>query len=226
MQNGVPFALCRFGGLRCVSEVLRVRWIDIHWLENRMTVWSPKAEHHSNRESRIIPLWYELRKYLSEWQEYAPVGSEFVIHNIRTSSSYLRKIIMQSIERAGMKPWLKIFQNLRSSRQTEFSYAHPAKAVCEWMGNSIDVANEHYLRVTDHHFDNALQFRVLKEGPNLGPESEITGQNRGESVKCEKSANSNHKLIEPSIQANSETQRVKKERSGNRLLSSSSPARI
>jgi integrase len=57
-------ALCRYGGLRCPSEVLSLKWEHIHWAEGRMTVPSPKTEHHDGGESREVPLFPELRPFL------------------------------------------------------------------------------------------------------------------------------------------------------------------
>jgi len=42
------FALSRYGGLRCPSEHLALRWGDIDWERGRMVVTSPKTEHHPN----------------------------------------------------------------------------------------------------------------------------------------------------------------------------------
>ncbi|HBR19874.1 MAG: hypothetical protein A2Y13_04095 [Planctomycetes bacterium GWC2_45_44] len=55
-----------------------------------------------------------------------------------------------------MKPWPKLFQNLRSSRETELTQKFPLPVVCAWMGNSQLVAAKHYLQVTDKHFTKAV----------------------------------------------------------------------
>ncbi len=59
-------ALSRFGGLRCPSEVLSLRWQDIDWDDGRIVVTSPKTEHHADKASRTIPLFPELRPILAE----------------------------------------------------------------------------------------------------------------------------------------------------------------
>jgi len=43
-------ALARIGGLRCPSELQRLRWSDVDWEQNRFTVHSPKTEreHSTN----------------------------------------------------------------------------------------------------------------------------------------------------------------------------------
>ncbi len=47
----VIVALSRFGGLRCPSEVLSLRWQDIDWDAGRIVVQSPKTEHHPGKAS-------------------------------------------------------------------------------------------------------------------------------------------------------------------------------
>ena len=58
------FALSRYGGLRCPSEHLGLRWGDIDWERGRMRVRSPKTEHHVGGESRLVPLFPELLPHL------------------------------------------------------------------------------------------------------------------------------------------------------------------
>ena len=57
--------------------------------------------------------------------------------------------------RAGLRPWTKLFQNLRSTRETELCDRFPEHVVCKWIGNSRAVAAEHYLQLTDEHFARA-----------------------------------------------------------------------
>ena len=51
----------------------------------------------------------------------------------------------------------KLFQNLRSTRQTELEETFPSHVVCSWTGNSEKIAKAHYLQVTDEHFERAVQ---------------------------------------------------------------------
>lgn len=55
------FALSRFGGVRCPSETLRITWGDVDLDAGRMTVASPKTEHHEGHASRSVPIFPELR---------------------------------------------------------------------------------------------------------------------------------------------------------------------
>lgn len=61
------------------------------------------------------------------------------------------------IKRAGLIPWPKTFQNLRSSRQTELAETFPIQCVCAWIGNSTEIARKHYLQVTDAHWEKATK---------------------------------------------------------------------
>ena len=61
------------------------------------------------------------------------------------------------IKRAGVKPWPKLFHNLRASRQTELAERYPIHVVCAWLGNSAAIAKEHYLQVTEMHYEEAAQ---------------------------------------------------------------------
>lgn len=54
-----------------------------------------------------------------------------------------------------MKPWPKLWHNLRSSRQTELEAVHPTHVVCAWLGNSPAVARAHYLQVRESDFEMA-----------------------------------------------------------------------
>ena len=49
------FALARFGGLRCPSEILELKWTDIDWAEEEMIVRSEKTEHHTGQGSKDRP---------------------------------------------------------------------------------------------------------------------------------------------------------------------------
>ena len=44
-------ALCRFGGLRCPSEVLTLKWADVDWENGRFRIHSPKTEHRPGKRA-------------------------------------------------------------------------------------------------------------------------------------------------------------------------------
>jgi len=151
------FALSRYGGLRCPSEHLVLQWGDVDWAGNKVTIRSPKTEHHEGGESRVVPLFPELRPYLEESFDLAKPGTKYAITRYRDSNANLRSQLVKIIRRAGLTPWPKLFHNLRASRQTELAEDYPAHVVCCWIGNSRIVAEKHYLQVTDDHFQKAAQ---------------------------------------------------------------------
>ncbi len=154
------FALCRFGGLRCPSEVLRLKWADIDWARDRFTVHATKTEHHADGGVRKVPIFPELAPYLTECFEAAEPGSEYVVTRCRDASVNLRTQLNRIIKRAGLTPWPKLFQNLRSTRETELVQEFPIHVVCRWIGNSTQIANKHYLQVTEGHFAEASRKAV------------------------------------------------------------------
>ena len=127
---------------------------------------SPKTEHHPDGAFRVIPLFPELRPYLEEAWEQAEPGAVYCISRWRHAAQKaaagwancnLRTQFQKIIRRAGIEPWPKPWQNLRSSRETELAEDFPVHVACVWIGNSKPVALEHYLQVTDDHFQQATQ---------------------------------------------------------------------
>jgi integrase len=180
LQWKLIFALCRFGGLRCPSELMLLRWGDIDWENGRVRIHSPKTEHHDGGESRIIPLFEELRPLLLEALEQAPEGSEHIIWQYRMENGNLRTGLERIIWHAGLKPWPKLFNNLRSSRETELAETFPLHVVCAWIGNSKAVAAEHYLQVTSEHFQRALGSKCAKAAHSEGQAAQKAAQRSSE----------------------------------------------
>jgi hypothetical protein len=134
-----------------------MRWGDIDWDKSRIIVRSPKTEHHEGKETRTIPIFPEIRTYLERAWDEAPEGAVYVIGRYRNSNANLRTQLKRIIAAAGRKAWPKLFQNLRSTRETELAEDWPIHVVCAWIGNSEAVARNHYLQVTDEHYEKAAQ---------------------------------------------------------------------
>ena len=156
------FALSRYGGLRCPSEHLALRWGDVDWENKRFTVRSPKTEHNPGGESRVVPMFPELRPHFESAFDEAEPGTEYVITRYRNKNSNLRTQLLRIIAQAGLTPWAKLFQNLRSTRETELTETFPLHVVVKWLGNSQQVASKHYLQVTNEHFEQAA--KPLQQG--------------------------------------------------------------
>ncbi|WP_391580980.1 tyrosine-type recombinase/integrase [Bythopirellula polymerisocia] len=160
------FALSRFGGLRCPSEHLALKWGDINWAEGRIAVRSPKTEHHAGHESRVIPMFAELEPYFEKAWEQAQdaidpkqvrLSEQPVIRRYRENNVNLRTQLLRILKKAGLNPWPKLFQNLRATRATELAAEYPAHVAAAWLGHSTLVAQKHYWQVTDADFEKAAE---------------------------------------------------------------------
>lgn len=161
LESKLVFAMARWGGVRIKSEISGLTFADIHWHEDqaqqRITIRSPKTEHHDGGDSRQLPLWPELESLLRESLEQAEPGQVYVLPGVRDkSAAALRKPIIRAAGRAGVKQWPRLFHNLRSSRQTELAQIAPLPEVCRWMGNSLRVAEQSYLQSTTETWSAAV----------------------------------------------------------------------
>jgi integrase len=156
-------ALARYGGLRTPSETFSLTWNDIDWERGRIRVPSPKTACHAGRESRMLPLFPELRPHLESVFDEAEPGTTYVITKHRIASANLRTTLERICTRAGVLLWERAFQNMRASRETELTQDNPLHVVTAWIGNSALIAARHYLQVTDADFDRAVQ-RGAKSG--------------------------------------------------------------
>jgi len=198
-------ALARYGGLRSPSEVLSLRWQDVDWASGRIVVQSPKTEHHPGKATRTIPLFPELREHLETSFELAPEGDVYVVDERMRASAQgkagwrncnLRTTFTKIVARAGLTAWPRLFHNLRSSRQTELAEAFPSHVVCEWLGNSEDIARKHYYQVTDDHFAQATD-EPTKSGAESGARVAQNPAQQAYAAKCDESHESTQLVDQP-----------------------------
>ena len=128
------FAMARYGGIRMPSELVKLRWQDILWSENKIIIHSPKTAHQG-KPTRIIPLFPELKPLLEQAYDAAPEGSVNVIKHCQGTKNY-RKGLKEIILKAGLLPWPKLFNNLRSTRETELAKTYSLQAATAWIGNT------------------------------------------------------------------------------------------
>ena len=147
------FAMARYGGIRMPSELVKLRWQDILWSENKIIIHSPKTAHQG-KPNRIIPLFPELKPLLEQAYDAAPEGSVNVIKHCQGTKNY-RKGLKEIILKAGLLPWPKLFNNLRSTRETELAKNYSLQAATAWIGNTPKIALGHYLQVTEQEWQNA-----------------------------------------------------------------------
>jgi integrase len=153
-------ALARYGGLRVPSELQRLRWSDIDWAGNRFVVHVSKKEHLDGQQTRVVPIFPEIRPYLEEAFHLAALGSVYVVPLARQPGVNLRTPFERLLAKAGVKQWPRLFQNLRASRETELASMYPMHLVTSWIGNTKEVAMDHYLMATDEDFLRASRIPV------------------------------------------------------------------
>ena len=146
-------------------ETLSLRWEDIDWEMNRMSIPEPKVEHHEGRGVRSCPIFPELRSILDEAFEIFGDKSEYVVAApqyraaantaMGWKNSNLRTEMTRLLRRAGVSGWPRLFHSMRASRQTELQREFPLHVVCSWLGNSPRIAQQSYLLVTEDDFARA-----------------------------------------------------------------------
>ncbi len=177
------FALARYGGLRVPSEVAELKWSDVKWSESRFVVHARKVEHHEGHETRVVPIFEELRPYLEEAFEAAPEGSVHVLSIARPGieARNLRTQALRIVESAGVEAWPRLFNNLRASRADELERTFPSHVVDKWIGNSAKIRRDHYLLTLESDFARAAGYpaqnpaQSASGGGLLGPSRRESG---------------------------------------------------
>ena len=170
-QRALVYALARFGGFRIPSELVKLRWADLDFSTGKMLVHSPKTEHHEDCATRYVPIFPELVPYFNAMRAVADEDEERVVPRFGWKSKNLRTQLFKTLERLNIEPWPKLFQNLRSSRETELAKQFPLHLVCAWIGNSPDVARDHYLQILDEDFLAAAGLTTKTDTEKTGAKS-------------------------------------------------------
>ena len=163
------FALARYGGMRTPSEPSCLKWSDIDWDKNTIVVTAPKTERYGDGR-RVMPLFPELLPYLQQARKDAEKDAEYVLPKLRREGYNPATHMTRIVKKACKSSWPKIFQNCRSTRQTELSQKFPSHVVVSWLGNSTKIAEKYYLQVTEDHFQQALLPEVKPEADSMNQE--------------------------------------------------------
>jgi integrase len=148
-----------------------LHWSAVNWTESRLTVASPKTEQHEDHESRIIPIFTEIRPYLDELWDQAPAGAELMFPNHQVSGAALRKKLEKLCRSLGIPLWRKPFNNMRATRDTELRDSYPAHVCVAWLGHSEEIARKHYLQIAKEHWDTAIRVSPHSEGCDVKPDA-------------------------------------------------------
>jgi integrase len=145
--------LARYLGLRIPSEIRTLRWIDVNWSNTTVTIRAPKTKKHKGGGVRVCPVFPEVQAALREAWEAAEEGAEFIFPTLRTMTTF--HWFPRAITRAGITPWEKPFNNLRSTRATELADVFPSHVCAAWLGHTAAIADANYRQVTPEHIARA-----------------------------------------------------------------------
>jgi integrase len=149
--------LARIAAFRIPSEAQGLKWEHISFEQKRLfVVNSSKTEHHKNRNLRVVPLFPEVEKELLKLHCEATPGEEYVFPDLRADSN-LRTTLEKIILRAGVTPWPKLWQNLRSSAATDLARSVPSHIAASICGHTEEVAKEHYWKVGEGDLDQTME---------------------------------------------------------------------
>jgi integrase len=151
--------LSRYGGLRTPSETLSLRWEDIDWELNRLSIPEPKVEHHEGRGIRSCPIFPELRPILDEAFDIFGDKSEYVVAApqyraaantaMGWKNSNLRTEMTRLLRRAGVSGWPRLFRVSRGGG---------------WYGGAASCRSAYRFRFIpsdrDSDYDDCYGFRV------------------------------------------------------------------
>ncbi|PQO37586.1 site-specific integrase [Bremerella cremea] len=155
------FSLYRWGGLR-FNEALLLTWDDVVADQRVMMVPDEKGATHG-RPVRKVPLFDEIEPYLLEvWEDLSsktPGNTPIFVELLKGANpnQYLRNYFIRYLERAGITPWPRIFQNLRSTRATELSRIYASHVVRAILGHTEEVAQTNYLQPLEEDYDAIRQ---------------------------------------------------------------------
>jgi len=169
------FGLARWGGLRCPSEVVALKWSDVDWERSRFTVHSPKTARHIGHEQRTVPMFPELRPLFQDAFDNAEPGAIYCVNRYKDGKEVnLRTMFDRYLERSKIPVWDKPFQNCRSTRESELFKLTGGniKAVTSWMGNSPEIALKHYAQLQEADLRQAAEQSIVgtAEEKVSGPE--------------------------------------------------------
>ena len=165
----VIIALARIGALR-PCEILPLRWADVKWETHRLLVKSTKTERYEGKESREVPLFPELRVELERlFQDTSSEGKELVINRYRPGQN-LGTTFSDIVQKAGLEPIPRPFDNMRASRSTEVYAEHGAFLESKWIGHSSKIAKNCYLQIRESDIERAAGLGALVQ--NFAPEAQ------------------------------------------------------
>ncbi|MDR0337402.1 MAG: phage integrase SAM-like domain-containing protein [Planctomycetaceae bacterium] len=137
-RDRLIIVLARFAGLRVPSEIASLRFCDF---ANDVI----RVHEETKTGSRDVPLFKEVRQI---FERLTGEPSELVFPGTYSSEWYPWCMLSDTIARAGLKRWQKLFVNMRSSCITDLDdLGYNEKTLDAIFGNSAEVRKIHYLQL-------------------------------------------------------------------------------
>lgn len=178
--------LAYYAGLRVPSEIFSLEWADVDRRGGTFKVATPKTMGHGRAQKRL-PIFPELAE-LFDAVEPAARGNAFVVAKHRLSGGNLSTQVRRFIKAAGLKPWPKLFNNLRASRRNDLARMGrwPEATLSEWFGHDAATANAYYMMTTEDDYKRAAATPTEAQGHAQGrggekSKNEARGRSAGES---------------------------------------------
>ena len=131
--------LCYWAGLRR-NEAMRLKPEHVDFDNNKIYVLPKAGKVTTKQKRRVVRLEVQLKEYLQE---------------LTTYNELKESLLCKLMKGKGFK-----LQQLRQTRDTIWHDNYPPHVASSWLGHSERVAREHYLSVSDHHYDHI----ALKKG--------------------------------------------------------------
>jgi integrase len=159
-------------------------WRDVDFEHSRFIVRASKTEHHADGGIRVVPMFPELAEHFAAVFAEAEEGATHVISKCRNPAANLRTQLNRYIVAAGLVPWPKPWQNMRSTRATELADLYPSHVCAAWLGHTEAIADEFYRQVTDEHFQraSAAQNPAQQASESAGMERKPDGAKGGKEL--------------------------------------------
>ncbi len=160
--------LARFGGLRCPSEVLPLRWDAVNWDQAVMRVASPKTARYPDGQTRVLPLFPEMHDVLAALWETASMGEALMFPHHQVTGARLTNKLRRACWASGQPLWVRPWQNMRASLETELLNSKPIHVVANWFGHSPAIALKHYAQIVKEQVAKAANVKLGKSVLRFG----------------------------------------------------------
>jgi hypothetical protein len=107
------------------------------------------------------------------------------------------------LELAGVSAWPKLIHQMRSSCQTDLTNRFPSHTVCGWLGNTVEIANAHYLQTIPEHWAASIEMSSCEQTSSKSAvKSAVNWQETGVNVEEAATGKAKNPLVLAGFQEN------------------------